>query len=163
MVRTLFYALLFLSTMTLPAFAWESYVGKTMTCVVENIEPGNTLMVRDEDRTYPLRFYGIGIPTMKQPFGAEAHAELLKFLPRGSKIIVTTINEDEEGLINALVQYNDHSVNNMLVDKGLAWVDRKTCKAFFCRRWHIQEHLAVEDRRGIWSLNLSSPPWQWSE
>ncbi|MBD5642093.1 MAG: thermonuclease family protein, partial [Desulfovibrio sp.] len=60
-----------------------------------------------------------------------------------------------------LVQVQDRSVNNRLVSDGLAWVDRSTCKAFFCRRWHIEEHLAQKDRRGIWSLNMSTPPWQW--
>ena len=26
-------------------------------------------------------------------------------------------------------------------------------RRFFCRRWYIQEHIALKDKRGIWSLN----------
>ena len=44
----------------------------------------------------------------------------------------------------------------------LAWVDRQKCRAVFCRRWLIQEHQAVLDKRGIWGLNIGTPPWQWS-
>ena len=144
--------------------AWESYVGKTMDARVVEIKPGNIILARSPDgRELNARFYGIGIPTEKQPFGETARRVLNELLPKGAKIVVTGVNSDEEGVITALVQHNDHSVNNRLIDEGLAWVDRRECKAFFCRRWHIQEHLAVKDRRGIWSLNLSSPPWQWGE
>lgn len=148
--------------------AWETnYAGKSMTVYVQQIEPGNTLVVSenrnsDKDPVF-VRFYGIGIPTMRQPFGAQAHEALISMLPAGSKIIITTVKEDKEGVISALVQMADHSINNRLIDEGLAWVDRSTCKAFFCRRWHIQEHLALKEKRGIWSLNMASPPWQWGE
>lgn len=149
------------------AFAWENYTGKTMIAYVRAVEKGNTLVVnesnRDDSDNFPLRFYGIGIPTARQPFGREAHAALTGWLPKGQKLIITTVNQDEEGVYSALVQVNDHSVNNRLVDEGLAWVDRSTCKAFFCRRWHIQENLAIKARRGLWSLNIHTPPWQWGE
>lgn len=150
------------------SFAWEMrYSGKTLVVYVRQIEPGNVLLVNENrnggDNDLVVRFYGIGIPTSNQPFGVAAAEELRKLLPPGKKIIITTVKEDEEGIISALVQMDDHSINNMLVDRGLAWVDRSTCKAFFCRRWHIQEHLALKNHRGIWSANISTPPWQWGE
>ena len=67
----------------------------------------------------------------------------------------------KDGSIRALVQVRGDSVNYQLVAQGLAWVDRQSCKAIFCRRWYIQEHQAVQERRGIWRLNLGTPPWQW--
>ena len=146
-----------------PALAWESYVGKTMDGVVEGFEEGNILKAKCDGFNYLIRFYGIGIPTLRQPFGEEARRELLALLPKGAKIVVTSVNADDEGVISALVQHNDRSVNNRLVEEGLAWVDRRSCKAFFCRRWHIQEHIAIEARKGVWSINMGSPPWQWSE
>lgn len=150
-------------TVAAPTAAWESYVGETLHATIERIESGNIIYVKSGGKEFPIRFYGIGIPTEKQPFGAEAHQTLMNLLPKGANIILTTVNRDNEGIISALVQYKDHSVNNRLIDMGYAWVDRSTCKAFFCRRWHIQEHLAVKEGRGLWSLNLSSPPWQWQD
>lgn len=134
---------------------------------MRGIDEGNTLTVSEDRRgdasNFNIRLYGIGIPTQKQPFGPEAHARLAGILPPGTKLLITTVNEDEHGIINALVQVNDHSVNNRLVDEGLAWVNRATCKAFFCRRWHIQENLAIREKRGLWALNIPTPPWQWGE
>lgn len=147
--------------------AWENYSPVSKTVYVQGLEEGNILIVNDKDKSdknnFAVRFYGIGIPTLKQPFGKEARQELETLLPRGSKIIISTVKADEEGIVTALVQYKDHSVNNRLIELGLAWVDRRTCKAFFCRRWHIQEHISVKDRRGVWSLNIPTPPWQWGE
>lgn len=166
---TRFFFILFLLLVLTPrqASAWEDYSPVSKTVYVQKIEPGNIIIVNDynvSDRdNFPIRFYGIGIPTKKQPFGNEAAAMLRELLPQGTKIIISTVRKDEEGIVSALVQLRDHSVNSRLVDEGLAWVDRSTCKAFFCRRWHIQESLAIKDKRGIWALNIPTPPWQWGE
>ena len=53
-------------------------------------------------------------------------------------------------------------VGYSLLYEGLAWVDRATCKSSYCRRWYIVEHNSVESRKGLWSLELETPPWQWS-
>lgn len=149
------------------AFGWDNYIAQTLTLYVNRITPANILYASKKpdstDNQLAIHFYGIGIPTTKQPFGDEAHAFLLDLLPKNAKIIVTVVGEFEEGILNALVQYKDHSVNNQLVNEGLAWVERSSCKAFFCRRWYIQEHIALKDKRGIWSLNSTRTPWQWSE
>lgn len=150
-----------------PAQAWEMYSGRNLVVYVRGIDEGNTITVsensRKSGRDFSIRLYGIGIPTLKQPFGKQAHEELTQLLAPGVKILITTVNEDQTGAINALVQLDDRSVNNRLIEDGLAWVDRSTCKAFFCRRWHIQESLAIRDKKGLWALNLPTPPWQWGE
>lgn len=145
--------------------AWENYTVSNIPVYLQAIEPGNILIVnkrnRNDSGNFAVRFYGIGIPTHSQPFGGEAAREIAELLPIGSRILISSVRKDEQGLVTALVQRNDRSINSLLVEKGLAWVDRSTCKAFLCRRWHIQESLAVKSRTGIWSLKLSSPPWQW--
>lgn len=144
--------------------AWETYIGKNMTVRVVSPPTGNVITVKDSDgKEFAIRLYGIGIPTTRQPMGEEARALLGQILAPGVKVILTTVNQDEDGVVNALAQVQDRSVNNRLVAEGLAWVDRSTCKAFFCRRWHIEEHLAQKDRRGLWGLNITTPPWQWGE
>ena len=139
------------------ACAWDAYVVR--------VEDGNTISVSErpgrEQSTVILRFYGIDAPSLNQPFGREARDFLLRLMPKGTKVSVDSVGEDDHGTVSALVQVAGTSVNYQLLVEGLAWVSRPTCKAMFCRRWYIQEHQAVVGRRGLWGLNMSTPPWQW--
>lgn len=148
------------------AWAWESYIAKSYTMYVKEITPDNLLIATTQSRSsgqlFSINFYGIGIPMANQPFADEAHRYLMGLLPKDAKITVTVVGNEEEGILNALVQHKDHSVNNSLIEQGYAWVERSSCKAFFCRRWYIQEHISVKEKRGIWSLNTTKAPWQWS-
>ena len=148
-----------------PAHAWEAFTPRKATAYVIAVEEGNLISVADrwgkKSADYVVSLYGIGIPTGDQPFGKEARDTLLRLLRPGARVIVSIVGEVGGGVVSALIQVDGRSVNNLLVDEGLAWVDRATCKAMLCRRWHIEEHSAIKDRRGIWSLNMSSPPWQW--
>lgn len=146
-----------------PASAWDSYIGRDMDVELVNVRPGNVLTVKDGATELAISFYGIGIPTARQPYGNQAHALIRKLLPAGSRLTLTTVNQTDDGIINALVQVADISVNTRLIADGLAWLDRKTCKAFFCRRMQITENTAREKRRGIWGMNMATPPWQWGE
>ena len=147
------------------ALAWETITPHKATAYVLRVEEGNLIAVTGlwggKKPDYIVSRYGIGMPTVEQPFGREARAALLRLLPPGAKVILSIVGAEAEGVVSALVQVEGRSVNNLLVADGLAWVDRSTCKAMLCRRWHIQEHSAITERRGVWSLNLSSPPWQW--
>lgn len=149
--------LLFSSGLCSTAYAWDAYVLR--------VEDGTTISVCEKrGRHEPvviLRFYGIDAPALTQPYGREARDYLLKLMPPGTKVGVDAVGKDEHGAVSALVQVNGASVNYQLLVEGLAWVSRSTCKAMFCRRWYIQEHQAVVNRRGLWSLNMSTPPWQW--
>ena len=146
------------------ALAWEAFTPRKTTAYVVRVEEGNLIAVASrwgkKAPDYTISLYGIGMPTEGQPFGKEARETLLGLLPAGARVIVSIVGEGA-GVVYALVQVEGRSVNNLLVDQGLAWVDRATCNAMLCRRWHIEEHSAIKDRRGIWSLNMSSPPWQW--
>ncbi len=140
------------------ARAWDAYVTR--------VEDGNTISVSERpDRAEPtviLRFYGIDAPSQSQPFGREARDFLLRLMPKGTKVSVDSVGEDDQGAVSALVQVAGTSVNYQLLVEALAWVNRSTRRAMSCRRWYIQEHQAGVDRRGLWGLNMSTPPWQWS-
>lgn len=142
-----------------PAHAWEAYVVK--------VEDGNTISVsrnrENTDDTTILRFYGTDAPSLRQPYGQQAFAYLKQMMPMGTKVTVDPVGTDEKGLVMALVQVGGNSVNYQMIREGLAWVNRQTCKAMFCRRWHIQEHQAITEKRGIWSVEMTTPPWQWGK
>lgn len=137
--------------------AWDGYVVR--------VEDSNCIAVSDEPRSTKVRarlfFYGIQAPTGKQPMAAQAMAFLQQLLPPGTPVTVDEAGEDDNGLTRALIQSGGTSINYLLLQRGLAWVDRRRCRALYCRRWMIQEHYAVTDRAGIWGLDLGTPPWQW--
>ncbi|MBQ3059627.1 MAG: thermonuclease family protein [Desulfovibrio sp.] len=139
------------------SYAWQGYVAR--------VEDANTILVGNtpqaQDNLTVVRLYGIDAPVLQQPYAKEAHAFLQKLLPQGTEVNVENTGEASDGTLTALVQVKATSVNYQLIMEGLAWVNRSTCKALFCRRWYIQEHRAVEQGRGLWGLKLSTPPWQW--
>ncbi|MBQ9406082.1 MAG: thermonuclease family protein [Desulfovibrio sp.] len=130
-----------------------------------SVEDGNTVTVSTQPDAkkadHVLHFYGVTAPSLRQPCGNEALAFLRQTLPKGTRVGVDVIRETDKGIMRALVQVRGDSVNYQLVVQGLAWVDRQECKAVFCRRWYIQEHQAVQERLGLWRLNMATPPWQW--
>ncbi|MDR3357482.1 MAG: thermonuclease family protein [Desulfovibrio sp.] len=107
-------------------------------------------------------FYGVEIPTIRQPFGPESLAWLRGKLPGGTQINLRSVSRDSSGHLRGLIQLDDDSINYQLLHRGFAWVNRAQCRAVFCRRWYIQEHGAVVEKRGLWSIPSSTPPWQWS-
>ena len=134
-------------------------------CVLLTVEDGNTFTIaHTPEGRQPeavVRFYGIEAPTLQQPLGPEARVRLAELLPRGTRVAIDPVGEADDGPLVSIVQVGGTSINYQLVVEGLAWVDRKRCRAVFCRRWYIQEHQAVQARRGIWGLNIGTPPWQW--
>ena len=141
-----------------PAHAWTGYVLR--------VEDGNSILLSTQQHNATeqilVRLYGIEAPVLQQPYAKEALACLQRLLPKGVQVNVEVTSEDTDGVQTALVQVRGTSVNYQLLMEGLAWVDRNSCKALFCRRWYIQEHRAVAQKRGLWGLNLPTPPWQWS-
>lgn len=160
MRRRLFFLGVFFSLFFLSHSVWAR------SAFVVRVEDGSTIAVSDwpnSDRVDSIvRLYGIGAPAISQPFGKEARDYLLRLAPKGTRVNIDTVNTDESGAEVALLQIHGQSVNYMLISEGLAWVGRHTCKAPYCRRWYIEEHKAVEAKKGIWSLNISTEPWQWS-
>lgn len=138
-------------------WGWDGYVVR--------VEDSNCIAVskekKDASAQERLFFYGIQAPSGNQPMAAQAMTFLQQVLPPGTPVTIDEAGEDENGLTRALIQAGGTSVNYLLLQRGLAWVDRRRCRALYCRRWMIQEHYAVTDRVGIWALDLGTPPWQW--
>lgn len=149
--------LLVISCLCSPVHAWTGYVYR--------VEDGDTIMVSREEKGQGeqslVRLYGIDAPALNQPYAKEARAFLEQLLPKGTEVNIEETSVEDNGILTGLVQVKGSSVNYLLLIEGLAWVDRSTCKALFCRRWHIQEHRAREQEKGLWGLKLSTPPWQW--
>lgn len=157
LITALTASLIFIFALHCPALAWEGYVAR--------VEDGNTVCVtKDREGKGPIivvRFYGIDAPTLRQPYGPEAKNRLVGIMPPGTPVTIDSVGEGQDGVVTALVKADGSSVNYQMVADGLAWVNRSTCKALYCRRWFIQEQRAVVNKVNIWSLPMGTPPWQW--
>ncbi len=133
---------------------------------VVNIPDANTIQVASHPKaTAPektVQLYGVLAPSLQQPFGREAVAELRKLMPNGTRVEIEAVGNDNGAVETGLVQVNGRSVNYLLVSKGLAWVNRTRCTTLYCRRWLIEEHRAVKAKLGVWSVDEAYRPWQWS-
>ncbi|MDR2054917.1 MAG: thermonuclease family protein [Desulfovibrio sp.] len=140
-----------------PALAREGYVVR--------VEDDGAVVVSEsrvlDEPAERYLFYGVEVPTARQPFGPESLTWLREKLPQGARINVESVSRDRAGHLRALIQLGSDSINYQLLYQGFAWVNRAQCRAVFCRRWYIQEHQAVVEKRGLWSMPMSTPPWQW--
>lgn len=157
---TLFVLAIDLSTAYAERFDIEGYVVRLdANCAVIVSKDSKA---RSEDSAY--RFYGIGFPSEKQPFGPEVRKYLRDVLSKGTRIYIKKMRDSggKDSLPEALIQVYGESLNYGLIRAGLAWVDRQRCRDLYCRRWHIAEHKAIEARKGLWSVDVPTPPWQWA-
>lgn len=150
-----FVYILFLAAM--PALARNMFV-------VE-VKDGNTITVSAWPNSgvvdATVRLYGVSSPSLGQPFGPEARKFLQERMPPGKRIEIDTVAKEGGDAESALVQLGGHSINYLLITKGLAWVNRQQCTAGYCRRWYIEEHRAVKAKLGVWSVGVDTQPWQW--
>lgn len=132
---------------------------------VVEVKDGNTITVSDWPNSgqvnATIRLFGVSSPSLNQPFGPEARAFLQEKMPVGQRIEIDTVVKEGGDTEAALVQLGGHSINYLLVTKGLAWVNRQKCTAAYCRRWYIEEHRAVQAKLGVWSVGVDTQPWQW--
>lgn len=132
---------------------------------VVEVKDGNTITVSEWPNSgvvaATVRLFGVSSPSLSQPFGPEARAFLQERMPVGKRIEIDTVAREGGDTESALVQLGGHSVNYLLITKGLAWVNRQKCTAPYCRRWYIEEHRAVQAKLGVWSIGVDTQPWQW--
>ena len=159
LMRSLLVLLVFCLLGSEPAQAFVAYV--------RNVEDGNCISVSSsrgaQDETELFCFYGISAPRGRQPMAVDAKALVRRMLKPGTRITIQSPLEDDKGRQCALIYVDGVSLSSSLLEAGLAWVDRKNCKAMFCPRWYRTEQAAAAGGKGIWGLGLNSMPWQWQE
>lgn len=129
------------------------------TYKVISIIDGDTIKIELNKKIETVRLYGIDCPEIKQEFGPKAKEYLIKKI-LNKKVDILFFKYDFYGRAIALVYFNDHCINELLIVNGLAWVYEKYCKKPYLIRWiNIQKH-AREKKINIWSTN-SIPPWEW--
>jgi micrococcal nuclease len=126
---------------------------------VVGISDGDTLTVRDGEKTYKVRLHGIDCPEKGQPFGRAA-TEYTARLAQGRPVRVVERSRDRYGRVVADVWLEDGTwLNHALVREGLAWWFRRY--AARDKALAELEEKAREARRGLWAEAEPVPPWLW--
>ena len=134
--------LLFLFPTPTACFAWPAKV--------TSISDGDTIIVLHSGHHEKIRLYGIDTPEKNQDYGQKAE-EITSTLIAGRNVEVETKDVDQYGRTVGLVSVDGHSLNELLIQNGFAWVYRQYCKEHFCYDWIQLEGKARWAKKGLWA------------
>lgn len=119
---------------------------------------GDTLVIDDYSK---IRLYGIDCPERGQAGEAEAAQATFQLLD-GQTIRLKKLYADRYGRAVAIVILESgNTLQEALLQKGMAWVAPRFCKRPECDYWRDLEMSARLARIGIWQDEYAVPPWEW--
>ena len=163
-LRTL---LFFVIVVSFSTFSSVSFAGQqTIKAEVIRVIDGLTLFVKSPEsgKEYTVKLYGIDAQPMPEskyetppPFAQKAKEMTEKLVEKSTSITVTKLDDRYNptvGIVHFPVL--NITLQHQLLNSGLAWVDKKTCKNFgICKTFrNIQENAKMYGHN-IWS---ATPP-----
>jgi endonuclease YncB( thermonuclease family) len=121
---------------------------------------GDSVEVSRHGAKSTIRLYGIDTPEWKQPYSNLAKEYLQKEIA-GERVEIVPFYRDTYGRTIAIVKHKSKNLNEVLVEKGFAWVHVYYCKKPICAQWKKLERDARISRRGLWRQANPVPPWVW--
>ena len=142
--------------------AWTSWAEEHYHAKVVSIADGDMITVLHNNTQIKIRLYGIDTPEKGRAFGTKAKQFTADQI-FGKSVLVTPMDTDRYGLTVALIdlQNDTGTLNEALVDVGLAWVYRKYCKADFYTDWLTVEEVARFPGHGRWTDPYPIPPYEY--
>jgi endonuclease YncB( thermonuclease family) len=137
-------------------FLQLSYAQKQSATVVR-VKDGDTFILRlEEGQMIDVRLNGIDCPEKNQPFGQESTASVAFLVNK--KVDFLGFSVDRYQRLIADIFYNGKSINQKLVEDGLAWHFREysTDEKLACA-----EYYAREAKKGLWSSENPIYPKCW--
>lgn len=129
----------------------EVVVGKLI-----KVKDGDTFTLIDADKTqHVVILKGIDAPELPQPFGGRARQKLRELL-RDQEIQVRWDCRDKNDRLVGEVFVGEQSINRMMVNEGLAWVERKPPRN---RLLLDVEAEAKSAGKGLWHDPHPVAPW----
>lgn len=129
---------------------------------VVSVGDGDTLRVRNQEKTITVRLGCIDAPeTKQQPWGEQSAARLKQILPPGTAVWIREIDRDRYGRTVAELYKDNSSVNLQLVKEGKAVVYRQYLSGCADTKSQYQkaEAEAKQKRLGYWNQPSPVMPW----
>jgi len=131
---------------------------------VVGVADGDTITVLDANRMqHRIRLSGIDAPEKKQPFGQKSKQSLSDMVYR-KEVGVLWEKKDRYGRILGKVLTPAGDVNLAQIKAGMAWhykrymADQPIKDQLF---YADEEVTAKRTRKGLWSDDDPTPPWEW--
>jgi endonuclease YncB( thermonuclease family) len=142
-------------------FLGLSSAALAFTGPVVRVSDGDTIVVSKNGEQIRVRLYGIDTPEKRQVFGTQA-TRFVSQRVLHKTVRVDEVDTDRYGRVVAMV-YNDgpQSLNEQLVQAGLAWVYERYCRGPECDTWLDMQRLAASRGDGLWQDPMAIPPWTW--
>lgn len=128
--------------------------------VVARVVDGDSLKVRQPNRSFQIRLWGVDAPEHGQPYAGEAKSHCRRVV-EGKKIILRRKYLDKYDRVVAMVWVDGMLLNEELVRQGAAWVHDRYCDEGVCETWHELEQVARVRRTGLWRDDSPVAPWIW--
>ncbi len=128
--------------------------------VVTNVIDGDSLHVTTPKKEIQIRLYGVDAPEYTQP-SADAAKRFIEKTVKGKRVSLEPQYTDSYGRMVAVVFNGSETLNDQLVQAGLAWVSPKYCQQDYCDAWKKKEKMAQLAKKGIWQESEPIPPWVW--
>jgi len=129
---------------------------------VDKVLDGDSVVVRQGDRRYEIRLWGVDCPEYGQPYGAEAREESTRLLA-GRSVRVEVKSRDKYGRYVGVMHLGGMNVNEQLIRRGAAWVYSRYCRERICTTWKGLEERARDGRVGLWAQKRPIQPWRWRQ
>lgn len=124
---------------------------------VVSVEDGHTITVQRDEEQAKICLYGIDTPEKGQAFGNEAE-QFTSAMVLGKVVEVKVPFRDRYGSTAALVTVEGVSLNEELVNEGLALVSSQNCLTSICDHLHFLQLKAKDAKRGLWADPNPIPP-----
>ncbi len=141
--------------------AWTDEFSPVWFVEVTRVSDGDSFVVTGPaQRKVRIRLYGIDCAEMNQPGGKEAR-DYITALLLNQTVVIEPVENDRYGRTVAFAYRQGRTVEEMLLEQGLAWVYEKYCKLPVCDRYREIMRTSVENELGIWSGPDPVEPWEW--
>ncbi len=152
MIATIFPIALMILSLSVPAFAQE------FAAKVVGVSEGDAISVRHKGRVVRIRLRGVVCPAKGQPYFPEAK-RFTTFMADNRDVVVKPLGTDGRGrTIADIILPGGKSLNQELLQEGLAWWDRNNSKD---QAMKDLQDIAQAGKRGLWSQDKPIPPWEW--
>ncbi len=138
-----------------PNFASDNFQAKVIKII-----DGDSLVVRYQGKAIEVRMWGIDAPEWQQPYSQKAKEFTRRRLTNRWVTIEPKDRDDYKRLV-AVVWLGKESINEEMIERGLAWVHIYYCKESICNSWKDVEKKALNERVGLWAGTNPVPPWVW--
>jgi len=138
-------------------------VAQTRMATVLSIGDGDTLRVREGNRTVNVRLACIDAPeTSQAPFGGQARQQLQVLAPVGSTVELRVLATDRYGRTVAELSRGGRNINQALVASGGAFVYWQYIAGCDRQSYGRLETAARLKRLGVWGVNGGlTRPWDY--